>query len=393
MLKIAMLGANGFIGSRAVEMMHLGDMAEVRPIVRHLSSLARLSRFDLDCRVADGFDQTAISTAVQGCDVVVHAIAGDRKTILGTLAPVYAAAQQAGVRRLIYLSSASVHGQAPAPGTDETSPLSDRQAIAYNNTKVQAERAIRQLRQRGDVELVILRPGIVLGPRSYWVTSFAEALLQQQAYLVNRGQGICNSVYVDNLIHAIYLAATNAQADQQTFIIGDREQVTWADVYRPIVTAFDIDLEQIPEMTYTYTSPSLEERIESVLASKASLGFLSLFPNHWRQAARSAMSTLLHPASTTEEWRMPESIQTTPAVTLEMALLQQCQYKLPHTKAEQLLGYCPIVPFAEASRRSIAWLKFAGFPVISSHENQLRSVQNNLSKPVYSSKRLEEKLI
>ena len=109
------------------------------------------------------------SDALAGCDVLVHCVAGDAKTIVGAAGPAYAAAQRAGVRRLVYLSSGSVHGQAPAAGTDETTPLRDDQPIAYNNAKVRAERQLQKLRATGDVELVILRPGIVTGPRSYWV--------------------------------------------------------------------------------------------------------------------------------------------------------------------------------------------------------------------------------
>ena len=78
-------------------MFALSEVTDVRPIVHDYSSLARASRFNLDSRVADGFDQEALQIAFQGCDVVVHAVAGDIKTILGTLTPVYQAAQKAGV--------------------------------------------------------------------------------------------------------------------------------------------------------------------------------------------------------------------------------------------------------------------------------------------------------
>jgi len=55
MLKIAVLGANGFIGSRMVELLHLEGLVEVRPIVRTMYSLARLSRFNLDGHSVDYF--------------------------------------------------------------------------------------------------------------------------------------------------------------------------------------------------------------------------------------------------------------------------------------------------------------------------------------------------
>ena len=148
---VAVLGANGFIGSRAVEMMHLSGWAEVRPVVRRAAALASASRFSLNGRVADARDIQALALAFTGCDYVVHAVAGNPRLIVDAIEPVYRAAEVSGVRRLIYLSSAAVHGQAPPAGTDETSMLSDRQPIQYNNAKVQAERRLWELRQDGRV--------------------------------------------------------------------------------------------------------------------------------------------------------------------------------------------------------------------------------------------------
>ena len=133
--RVAILGASGFIGSRIVEMFHLGGLADVRPVTRSIGALARLARFDLDWRLADARDQEGMCKALADCETVIHAIAGGPATIRDSVTPVYRAAQEAGVRRLVYLSSASVHGQAPPPGTDDESPLRRRQPIAYNNAR------------------------------------------------------------------------------------------------------------------------------------------------------------------------------------------------------------------------------------------------------------------
>ncbi len=53
-----------------------------------------------------------------------------------------------------------------------------------------------------------------------------------------------------------------------------------------------------------------------------------------------------------------------------MALLHQCQYKQPYTKAAEVLGYAPAISFPDACRRSIAWLAFAGYPVINHYNTQ-----------------------
>ena len=87
MKTVAVLGASGFIGTRIVEMLHLGDEATVRPIVRTSAHIARLSRFALDSRVADARDQAALAEAFSGCDTVVHAIAGSPQVIVDAIEP------------------------------------------------------------------------------------------------------------------------------------------------------------------------------------------------------------------------------------------------------------------------------------------------------------------
>jgi nucleoside-diphosphate-sugar epimerase len=52
-----------------------------------------------------------------------------------------------------------------------------------------------------------------------------------------------------------------------------------------------------------------------------------------------------------------------PQPTLEMTLLHRCAWHLPWTKAAAMLGYEPPVRVAEGMRRSIEWLRFAGYPV------------------------------
>lgn len=362
MLKVAVLGANGFIGSRTVEMFHLENLAEVRPIVRSFTGLVLQSRFDLNWCIADAFDQSALRTAFKDCDIVIYCVGGKPSTSLKTTVPIYQAAQEAGVRRLVYISSASVHGQAPSPGTNENSPLNNRQLFAYNNARVDAERKLLKLRDKGTVELVMLRPSIVLGPRSMWITRIANELLSGEAYLVNEGKGICNSIYVDNLVHAIRLAMTADDVDGQAFLVGDQERVTWSDVYRPIAESLSIDFDQVPHVVGTKLSSNWKNKVkETIAAAVRSESAQAVFPalTQLRTAAKAAYSTWKEPSP----WASP-----TPKplkVWDMMALLHQCQYQLPFEKARKMLGYEPIISFPEGCRRSIAWLGFAGYPIDS----------------------------
>jgi nucleoside-diphosphate-sugar epimerase len=186
---VAVLGASGFLGNRIVEVLHLSEGWPVRPLVRRASGLALSARFGLNGRIADAGDERALVQALDGCDVLIHAVAAESRAIPRIVEPAYRAAEMAGCRRLVYLSSAMVHGQSPVAGTDETASLPGDQRLPYNLAKREAERRLFRLASRGAVEVVALRPGIVWGPRSKWVGGLADTLLQGRAGLVDGGAG------------------------------------------------------------------------------------------------------------------------------------------------------------------------------------------------------------
>jgi nucleoside-diphosphate-sugar epimerase len=375
--RIAILGAGGFIGGRAVEMLHLNGAADVRPVVRRPHNLASASRFALEGHIADALDEAALRAAFAECDVVVHAVAGDPAAIVGSITPVYRAAEQSGVRRLVYVSSASVHGQAPPSGTDERSPLSDSQPLEYNNAKVKAERLLLSLRARGSTEVVILRPGIVTGPRSSWQLGFARQILSGSAYWLDDGRGICNSVYVDNLVHAIHLASSAPGADAQAFIVGDAETVTWADLYRPIAEALGFDVRSVPNATEMESPPSWKDRFHAFRSRPAVKSKLALLPMRLRRTLETALSStaVTYPSP----WSHPSIVvsRTGPTASREMALLYRCATKLPHSKAAETLGYRPVVAFQEGCRRTLEWLAFAGFPVDTAYHLKRAAIERN----------------
>jgi 2-alkyl-3-oxoalkanoate reductase len=354
MMRIGIVGASSFVGNRAVEMLHRDSGVEVCPIVRSLTSLERLSDFDLDCRLANCFDRESLAVAFKNCDVIVHSISGSPGLIRGSIVPTYQAAQRAGVRRIIYLSSMTVHTSAPAVGTTEATPPITNQPFPAQNAKIDAERKLLELRQKGAVEVTIFRPGIVYGPRSRWITDLADGLSQGNAYLINRGQGICNTVYIDNLIHAIRLALTVPAADGEAFFVGDRERVTWFDFYKPFANVLGVDLTNLPEVTVpTFVNPWQERAIDSFRNSEIVQKILNLVSYEFKQKLKRSRSDRNLSASGPMQTVAADS---QPVVSQVMSILQQSPYQLPFTKAEQILGYQPIISFQEGCDQSIKWL-------------------------------------
>jgi 2-alkyl-3-oxoalkanoate reductase len=361
MLKIGIIGASGFIGSRAVEFLHQIGEYEIQPIVRRSSSVERFEELGLKYQIADALDRSALTKSFAGCDIVIHSAIGSPTFLRNTVVATYEAAEQAKVRRIVYLSTGCVHSQTPSPGTDESSPLNDRQPIAYNNAKIQAERKLLQLRAQGSTEVVILRPMIVFGVGDPRMLEITEGLLNKSAYLINDGNGIANTIYIDNLIHAIRLAMTAAGADGEAFLVGDREQVTWGDLYRFIAESLDIKMSEIHhiQMPYldaaTYKFSFKKQLLEGLRNSDIVDKLTSLIPARSKKSLSGNLRQSLESTSPNPE--------TIPTVTPEMALLYLSQSKFPNQKAEKILRYEPIVSFPEACRCTLDWIASKGYPV------------------------------
>jgi 2-alkyl-3-oxoalkanoate reductase len=364
-VKVAVLGAGGFVGGHLLRYLRASEY-DTRAIVRR-----RPLAPDPDHRIADACDVYALRDAMSGCEAIVHAALGSNDVIVDSVAPVYAAAEAVGARRLIYISSGSVHGQSPAPGTDETSALSVRQAFSYNNAKVKAERRLARLRARGTVELVVLRPTIVIGPGSRWVFDFADRLRDRTAYVVDGARGILNSIYVDNLAYAVTLALIAKHVDREAFLVGDQETVRWSDLFRPIADAFGVRFEAVPSLSPPEVRPTFRQRyVEPLRTSDAVQNTLHLMPRGVKDAIKGTVRTIVSrganrtrqsgSAAAPEPSASPEPSGGAPQpsdVPAEIAALERCRWRLPHDKAVRMLGYVPPVSFAEGCERSIAWLK------------------------------------
>ena len=355
--KVAVIGASGFVGSRVVEIFHLRSLFTVVPVVRKMAGLARLSRFDLDWKLADATSEEQLSKALVGCECVVHSVVADPRAIEASAVALVPAAARAGVRRIVYLSSASVHGQNPSPGTNEDSPLGDHQEFEYNNAKVRAERILFRNSQRHRVELIMLRPSIVFGPRDRWITTLVRELETATAWLINEGKGMCNTIFVDNLAHAIFRALTApASAAGECFLVGDSETVSWCDLYQRTAGALGIDAASIHQIE----SPAAPQRtwvdrIEGIRALPQVQKMIARMPGKLKGVAKGALRGFT-PASAPNPWQFPA--RKAPNPTREMVLLQQCSYRLPDDKARRLLGYEPIVSFDEGLQRTLEWIRW-----------------------------------
>jgi dihydroflavonol-4-reductase len=167
-------GGTGFIGSHIVRVL-LADGHEVRVLHRANSKLTALDGLEFESAIGDVTDIASMRSAFAGCDWVFHVAAvadywqADKAWMFtvnvdGTR-NVLQAAQEAGVKRIIFTSSGAALGL-PTDKTpsDETAPFNAApDYFPYGYSKFLAEQIVQEAIQQGQ-DVVTLNPSVVIGP-------------------------------------------------------------------------------------------------------------------------------------------------------------------------------------------------------------------------------------
>jgi len=207
-------------------------------MARNLAHAPGVARFPVELVHGDVSVASDVDRAIEGCDLVFHcaAVAGAnletaRAVNVGGTENVLSAALRAHVSRVVHISSLTVYGF-PADGDlDETSPR-QYSGMNYADTKLDAEKVAFEYYQKYALPVSIIQPACVYGPfGGSWTTGVLDQLVNDRVILVEGGHGLANPVYVDDVVHAILLAAIKEQAIGEAFLISDGHHVTWREFY------------------------------------------------------------------------------------------------------------------------------------------------------------------
>ena len=194
---VLVTGGTGFLGRAIVErLLRNGD--RVRALGRSEASLRTLGELGAEPVRGDVLDLGALASAMRGCDVVYHA-AGANAFCLRDPSPMFEvnvqgsqtvvrAAARAGVRRVVYTSSAATLGEVSGTVGAEQSPHRGWFLSDYERSKFEAERAVFAAARETGVEVVCLNPASVQGPGR--ATGSARLLLD---YLNGRLKAVVDS--------------------------------------------------------------------------------------------------------------------------------------------------------------------------------------------------------
>jgi nucleoside-diphosphate-sugar epimerase len=247
---ILVTGASGFVGRAVLARAAADPTARLRGSLRR--PVSDLPPGVEPAVVGDLSGSTDWGSALKGVDAIVHTAGrahmvheghGDplaefrRANVAGTLRLAEQAAD-AGVRRLVFISSIKVNGEETSLGRPYTADDPAAPCDPYGLSKHEAECGLRRLAAERGIEIAIIRPVLVYGPG---VRANFRALLQ----LVHKGVplpfgAIDNQrslVAIDNLVDLILTCVHHPAAKNQAFLVSDGLDVSTPELVRQMAIA------------------------------------------------------------------------------------------------------------------------------------------------------------
>lgn len=289
--RLVLIGGGGLIGS------HIVDRLVIEPVsqVVVFDDFTRGQRANLaraggspKLRIVEGSvtDPTALREALQDADGVFllaslwlgECVSDPRRAwevnTLGTW-NVIEACLEAGVRRVVYSSSASVYGNASIIPMTEDHPLNNR--TTYGATKIANEQMFRAIYAQHGLPYVGLRYMNVYGPRmdyrgvyvSVIMKALDRILVDEPPVIYGDGSQTYDFVYVEDVAEANILGMQSDCRDE-FFNIGSGVGTSIAELVRLLLELAGSDLE--PEYR-TQEQSFVTHRVGSTLKAEALLGF------------------------------------------------------------------------------------------------------------------------
>lgn len=230
MSALVVTGASSFIGRTLLAALPTELFPELRILV-HRQPTPELSKSQRAFSVNGNLlDRESLRGLVTAGSTVIHlaylATAHPEDDNMAATRNLLAACQQAGIRRLIYCSTAIVAGNIPDNVVNEATEC--RPASDYEAAKLAVEKLVLNVQGR-DFEATVLRPTAVFGPGGKNLVKLAQDLLRGSIFLnyaksCLQGRRRMNLVHVDNVVAAmVFLIDTARATDGETYLVSDDE--------------------------------------------------------------------------------------------------------------------------------------------------------------------------
>ncbi len=224
---VVVTGAAGFVGSHTCRALAARGWT-VRAMVRDRAKATLVAATPVDYAIGDLRDPAAVAAAVRGANAIVHCAAiaieraGQTYEAVNTdaTAALLAAAQNAGVKRVVHMSQ---------NGASSASPH------RFLRSKGLAEDAVRA----SGLAFTALRPSVIFGPEDEFVNVLARLVrLSPVVYpLPGGGTARFQPVAVDNVAQCIAIALERDSTIGKAYAIGGPEPLSLREIAQRVLAA------------------------------------------------------------------------------------------------------------------------------------------------------------
>ena len=242
-MRVYLTGATGLVGRHVAAQLR-ADGHDVHALVRDASGAGALERAGCTLVVGDILDDAAsLASGMRDCDALVHAAAllGARASrdryrtlnVAGT-ASVFEAAERAGVRRAVHVSSVAVYGTIDGNITEDRWRESPIHANAfYAWSKRAAEEEAWKHDRVGGLRVSAVRPALIYGEHDRHVARRLDRLVRAPILpLPDGGRWTLPLVYAGNVARGIVRCLTRPVAEGRAYNLAQDNTTPLADAVR-----------------------------------------------------------------------------------------------------------------------------------------------------------------
>jgi UDP-glucose 4-epimerase len=292
--RILVTGGAGLIGSTTIDLLLRNHAPKQIVILDNLvrGSLSNVEHALNDPRVSfvqgDICDVDTVKRATAGMDAVIHfaalritACAAEPRRAMETMCNgsfnVVEAAHEAGVKKVVAASSASIYGLAESfPTREDHHPYNNQ--TWYGASKVMLEGLLRSYHAMTGLPYVALRYFNVYGPRMDLHGKYTEVLIRwmdriaagQRPMILGDGHQTMDFVYIDDIARANVLALAS-DCDDDVFNIASGTETSLNELAGALLKVMDSDLR--PEYGPERGVNSVTRRLADTSRAQAMLGF------------------------------------------------------------------------------------------------------------------------
>ncbi|MEQ9824857.1 MAG: NAD(P)-dependent oxidoreductase [Puniceicoccaceae bacterium] len=392
--RVLVTGASGFVGSRLIEVLEQRSDWQIRALVHRPSSGVRLSHLKVETLCGDICDPEFVARAMQDVDAVVHLAyqnqptrAGQSNATVQGTRVLATNARQMGVSHFVHISTLGVFSYRPRGPIEESAKL-HLCGDAYCDDKIRAERWVSKV-WKDESGYTILRFANVYGPYSPpWVIRILNYLKTGRPVRVGDGQQAFSLLYVDNAVQGI-LAALQKPPRNAVYHLCDaipsvstymETLASWLPDTRPLVLPLESYRKlnswrsktkvELTELRTFLIAPEtkvwLFRLLEFPLLLQRMLWVLNHLPAGLRQTLRSKILGMSKKRKLPDSGTGPQPTDVSGAwdgrlfIDAGLYHLLASNVRFESTKAQQELGFCPVVSLQEGLELTRQWCEWAG---------------------------------